>query len=176
MPCWCFNWVRPVNEPARELAGRRRRLVATLVDAVLVPALTLLLVMLTDVVEDAEDFADTAWVAHVFALAVLSYLLLNGFGLWRRGQTLGKQLMGIMVAPAASGSADAPASFWKLILIRAWFFPLMYLIVVPWLALIPLLDNVLILRSDRRCLHDLLAGTIVVRWPPRQNHSKGAVS
>ena len=40
------------------LAGRFRRLVATLVDAVLVPALALLLLTITDVMEDADDYAN----------------------------------------------------------------------------------------------------------------------
>ena len=35
------------------LAGRFRRLVATLVDAILVPSLSLVLLMITDVMEDA---------------------------------------------------------------------------------------------------------------------------
>jgi len=35
--------------------------------------------------------------------------------------------------------------------------------VVPWLAWLPLLDQIWILRKDRRCLHDLLCGTVVIR-------------
>lgn len=149
-----------------QLASRWRRLLATGVDAVLVPALTLVLVMLTDVVEDAEDYADNWWVFHVFLLAVLSYLLLNGVGLWRRGQTIGKLLMRVMIVPAATSDgtrADlAPAPFWKLICIRALFFPTLYLTVIPWVTLLPLIDQLLIFRHNRRCLHDLLAGTVVV--------------
>ena len=40
------------------LAGRGRRLVATVIDAILVPTLTIVLVMITGVVEDAEDLAE----------------------------------------------------------------------------------------------------------------------
>ena len=72
------------------LAGRLRRLVATLIDAILVPSLTLVLVMIAGVVEDAEDYVDYWWIVWVLLLAVVSYLLLNGYGLWRRGQTLGQ--------------------------------------------------------------------------------------
>lgn len=149
------------------LAPRWKRLLATLIDAVLVPGLTLALVMLTDVAEDAEDYTDNAWMVHILLLAVLSYLLLNGFTLWRRGQTVGKWLLGIMIAPAivlrAPSGRPEPAPLWVLVCVRAWFFALLFVAVVPWLAWLPLLDQIWILRKDRRCLHDLLCGTVVIR-------------
>ena len=164
-------------------AGRLRRLVATLIDAVLVPALTLVLVMITDVVEDAEDYADSWWMVWVLLLAVASYLVLNGYGLLRRGQTLGKRLLGIAIvkAPAtADGDLDpTPAPFWKLIMIRALFFPALFLVIVPWITVLPLVDQLLIFGKRRRCLHDLAAGTVVVRVSPRpssQSPIQGAPS
>lgn len=164
------------------LAGRFRRLVATLVDAVLVPALALLLLTITDVMEDADDYANAGlMMLWVFLLAVVAYLILNGYTLWRRGQTLGKWVMGIAIVPASSllydsakNDGDAhqrayvpapfvPAPLWKLIFIRALFFPLLFMAVVPWVALLPVLDQALIFGKRRRCLHDLVAGTVVVR-------------
>ena len=56
---------------ARVLAGRATRLLATGVDAVLVPCLTLVLVMMTGVVEDAEDYLHAWWILHVFLLHVI---------------------------------------------------------------------------------------------------------
>jgi len=159
------------------LAGRFRRLVATLIDAILVPALSFVLVMTTDVMEDPEDYANPGlMVLWIFLLAVVSYLILNGYTLWRRGQTLGKWALGIAIV-AASGhireggmtgedegkNAYVPAPLWKLICIRALFFPLLFLTVVPWITLLPILDQALIFGKRRRCLHDFVAGTIVVR-------------
>lgn len=151
------------------LAGRGRRLAATLVDLVLVPLLTLVLVMLFGVVEHAEDYQSRAWIGWVLLLAVASYLLLNGYLLWHRGQTAGKALLGIrMVSPGTLQTAP----FWKLVGVRALFFPLLYLTPAWPLTLLPLVDQVLIFGRGRRCLHDLAAGTIVVRRspaaPPRQ--------
>ena len=150
-----------------ELAGRGRRLTATLVDAALVPSLTLFLVMVTGVVEDAEDFTDRWWVLWVLFLAIASYLLLNAVGLWRHGQTLGKRLLGIAIFAASNtrieGNVGKPAPFWKLVFIRALFFPLLFTIVVPSLAVLPVVDQAFIFGRRRRCLHDLLSGTIVVR-------------
>jgi uncharacterized RDD family membrane protein YckC len=169
------------------LAGRFRRLVATLVDAVLVPALALLLLTITDVMEDANDYANVGlMMLWVFLLAVVAYVILNGYTLWRRGQTLGKWVMGIAIVPASSLLYDSakndgdehqrayvpapfvpapfvPAPLWKLIFIRALFFPLLFMAVVPWVALLPVLDQALIFGKRRRCLHDLVAGTVVVR-------------
>jgi uncharacterized RDD family membrane protein YckC len=141
------------------LASRRRRLAATAIDAVLVPALTIFLVMLTGIVEDPEDYADNGWIAHVLLLAIVSYLLLNGYLLWRSQQTLGKRAMGIAVV-AADGST---VPWWRLIFVRAPFFALMFLLVVPPLTLLPLVDHLLVFGRRRRCLHDWLAGTEVVR-------------
>jgi len=155
------------------LAGRFRRLAATGIDAILVPAVTLVLVAATGVVEHAEDFRDNAWMLHVLLLAIGGYLLLNGYGLWRSGQTVGKWLCRIRIArapfvevsPGEAGEAGEPpvAPFWKLILIRAWFFPLLFVVVIPWLAWMPILDQGLIFTRKRRCLHDMLAGTVVLR-------------
>ena len=142
------------------LAGRWQRLGATAVDAVLVPGLTIVLVMAFEVMEDPEDFTSTWWMWWVLALAVASYLVLNGYGLARTGQTLGKRLFGIAVVKA---DALEPASFWKLICVRAPFFPLLFVVIYPPLMVLPLLDLLPIFGKARRCLHDRVAGTRVVR-------------
>ena len=72
------------------LAGRFRRLVATLVDAILVPSLSLVLLMITDVMEDAEDYVNVdLMLLWIFLLAIAAYIILNGYTLWHQGQTLG---------------------------------------------------------------------------------------
>ena len=94
------------------LAGRGRRLAAVILDAILVPLVAALLIMMTDVIEDAEDFVDNWWMLHVLLLAIAAYLALNGFTLWRYGQTLGKRLLGIAVIDTVSELPDeaTPAS------------------------------------------------------------------
>ncbi len=146
-------------------AGRGRRLLATLVDLVLVPALAVFLVMAFGVTEHAEDFTSGAWVGKVLALSVAAYLLLNGYLLWTRGQTVGKALLGICIVDAGGGRAP----LWKLVCIRALFFPFMYLIVIWPLTLLPLADVALVFTRSRRCLHDLAAGTRVVTVERRLN-------
>ena len=153
----------------RVLAGRGRRMTATLIDMLLVPSVTIFLVMVAGAVEDAEDYRNGRWILWVLLIAVLSYLLLNGYTLWRSGQTLGKKIMGIaMVASAATADghySSAPAPLWKLIGVRALSFPLLFAAVIPWVIALPILDQLFIFRTNRRCLHDLIAGTVVVRLP-----------
>lgn len=151
-----------VHSPDGRLASRTRRLVATVIDAVLVPSLTIILVMVTDIVEDAEDYANNMWMLWVILLAVTSYLLLNGYSLWRSGQTLGKRLLGIAIVSANSNGAQSPAPFWKLICIRALFFPFLFALMPPFI-LLPLIDQLFIFSKSRRCLHDHASGTVVIR-------------
>lgn len=161
-----------------KLASRLRRLTATLIDMLLVPAVTLLLVLVTGATEDAEDYASFSGLSlSILGLAVLSYLLLNGYTLFRSGQTLGKKLLGIAITvpkQLSNGSWHIePAALWRLILIRALFFPLLFLIpglavtpffTLPWLiAMLPVIDQVLIFSRNRRTLHDYLAGTAVTK-------------
>ena len=145
------------------LAGRLRRLFAALIDSTLVPSLTLLLVMIFGVVEDAQDYASNWWMLHVLLLAVLSYLLLNGYGLVKSGQTIGKRLFGIALVP----TTDQAVPVWRLVFVRGVFFALAYTIVLlpiaPLIVVITLIDHLLIFGQRRRCLHDLAAGTIVIR-------------
>jgi uncharacterized RDD family membrane protein YckC len=100
---------------------------------------------------------------RVLAFAVISYLLLNGVTLWRRGQTLGKWVVGIAIAPVGA-EVFVPAPWWKLVCIRALFFPLLFALLPPW-TLLPVADQITIFNRARRCLHDYAAGTMVVRLP-----------
>lgn len=146
------------------LAGRGRRLAATLIDMLLVPLLSIILIMMADVLEDAEDYQDNLWMIWVLLLAIASYLILNGYGLWQHGQTLGKRALGIAIVDSNN---QQPAPLWKLICIRALFFPLLFLsllvVALSPIALLPLLDQAFIFGTDRRCLHDYAAGTVVIR-------------
>lgn len=149
------------------LASRWRRLLATGIDAVLVPAITIFLVMVFDVVEQAEDFTDQWWAFHVLVLAIGTYLLLNGYTLWQSGQTLSKKLLDIAIViqqQKPDGEyALLPAPFWKLIAIRALFFPLLFVGIVPFLVWVPILILISIVGKQRRCLHDYASGTVVVK-------------
>ncbi len=142
------------------LAGRGRRLVATLIDVVLVPVVSILLMLVTGVLEHAADWSTSAMpFLRMIGLGLASYVLLNLWLLWTRGQTVGKAAMGIMIVDAKTGER---VPTWRLV-VRGLFFPTLYVIVlVPFIALIPVVDQALIVRKDRRCVHDWLCRTAVV--------------
>ena len=145
------------------LAGRGRRFVATLIDVVLVPVVAVLLMLVTGVLEHAADWSTSALPAlRMIGLGLASYVLLNLWLLWTRGQTVGKAAMGITIVDAKSGER---APIWRLF-IRGLFFPTLYMIVLlPYVALVPVIDQALIFRKDRRCVHDWICRTAVVTRP-----------
>jgi uncharacterized RDD family membrane protein YckC len=150
-----------MSAPMLPLAGRGRRFVATLIDMVLVPALAIFIMMVTGVLEHAEDWTSEAMpILRMVLLGLASYVLLNLYLLWTRGQTVGKAAMGIAIVRAGTGER---AALWRLI-VRGLFFPTLYLIVlIPYIALIPVVDQALMFRKDRRTVHDWVSGTQVVR-------------
>jgi uncharacterized RDD family membrane protein YckC len=96
----------------------------------------------------------------MIGLGLASYLLLNLWLLWARGQTLGKAIMGIMIVTAKTGTK---APLWRLFF-RGLFFPTLYLIVlIPFIALIPVIDQAFIFGKSRRCIHDWICGTSVIQ-------------
>jgi len=149
------------------LTRRWRRLLATGFDAILVPGVTIFLVMIFDVIEQADDFIDRWWTVHILAIAIGSYLALNGYTLWQSGQTLGKKIVGIAIItrqPQPDGTSEfLPPPFWKLIAVRALFFPLLFVGIMPFLIRIPALDLISIFGKQRRCLHDYFCSTVVVK-------------
>jgi uncharacterized RDD family membrane protein YckC len=80
----------------------------------------------------------------------------------RYGQSIGKRLMGIRVVR----TDGHPASVLRIILLRN---VTVYLIGVIIGALLPgvfaLVDALFIYGGKRRCLHDFIAGTVVVKVP-----------
>ena len=141
-----------------------RRAGATLVDVVVVPLVAFALLLVTGVMQSPEAYVDPQPLLRATGLGVAAYLLVNGGLLAARGQTLGKLITGIAIHDVTK---DEPAPLWRLVCLRALFFPLLYLPLlfgmVGVLALLPLLDIAFALRGDRRALHDLAAGTRVVR-------------
>ena len=139
-------------------AGHGRRLAASFIDLVVVAVAGLLLVILTGAFEDAEDYVGDP-LPRIIALGFATYFLVNGVPLWWRSQTVGKAILGLVVVTA--GSAD-PAPPWRLV-VRAPFFIAIYGMFLGMPGLIALVDHLLILRGNRRCLHDLICGTEVMR-------------
>ena len=77
----------------------------------------------------------------------------------RAGQTIGEEPAG---HPRRAAATAATAGLARIFFAR--YLPVTLLGVVPFVGgLVSLVDALLIFRDDRRCLHDQIADTIVVR-------------
>ena len=143
----------------RELAGRGTRLAAIIVDVIVLLAVNIPIAWALGWISlDAEPTA----AEHVrnTLLGIVLFLVVNGVLLARHGQTVGKRLLGIRIVRSDGSRVDALRMFgirygvgWLLELIPAQAILLTYALV----------DALLIFRDSRKCLHDTLADTIVVR-------------
>ncbi len=153
----------------RPLAGLIRRPIATIIDFLLIPLFGFILMLVSGAMEHAEAYAGNQLFIRPLLLGISSYVLVNGWLLYSRGQTLGKAIMGVTILSEKTGEKASILS----LLIRSLFFPTLYLTIpplmgitsffLPWIALMVVLDQMFIFGKNRQCLHDYLCGTIVVR-------------
>lgn len=97
----------------------------------------------------------------VFAMyGVISALMIaNVVLLTLRGQSIGKLMIGIQIVRALDGSR---AGFVKTVMLRWFLFAVVSSIQFIGMPLM-LGDILLVFRTDRRCLHDLVADTMVIK-------------
>jgi uncharacterized RDD family membrane protein YckC len=127
-----------------ELASRADRLFARLIDGLLLAAPFFLF---------TEDLGDAAKLAGcLLFLALLAY---QARLLTRDAQTIGKRALKIRVVTVAS---ERNGGFVTNVLKRAVVSGLLNAIPLYFLA-----DSLMIFREDRRCAHDFIAGTRVVK-------------
>lgn len=132
------------------LASRSERFKAAVIDSLLIYVPTVILV---SVFPKKEDIPGLAYAA--LGLYLLGLLFIQGGFLVARGQTIGKKLINIQIVRSKDGQNGG---FVNNVLLRT--------VVNGLITLIPLylLVDILFIFSDtKRCLHDRIAGTIVVK-------------
>lgn len=147
--------VRDVAGPGLALAGRGQRLLAALIDT----GIYLALLFGLNAVLGLQLFTSQSamQVATASLLGVAMFLVVQGWPLVKRGQTLGKIALGLRIV-RPDGSRVGPG---RLLGLRYGVGFLLAL--VPVLGNVySLLDSLLIFRESRKCLHDNIADTIVV--------------
>jgi uncharacterized RDD family membrane protein YckC len=154
--------VRDVPErPAFGLASRGLRLTAAIVDGVLSLLVTLPLVFYTGYLEKAlagtVDYT-TGYAISLFGLAM--FAAIHGYLLVKHGQTMGKRWVGTRIVNVGDGRVPSIGA------LLARYATMKLVAFVPLVGGIFALINIMfIFRRDRRCLHDLVAGTKVVVMP-----------
>ena len=138
----------PPDGPVSDLllAGRGTRFVAKVID---IAALIFLVVLVVFFLA----LSDTLLV--IAMLVLLAYPIVQVVLLMQYGQTIGKRLVGIRIVMASTGENGG---FVPNVLLRAWLN-----FIISIIPLYGLVDVLFIFREDRRCIHDLIAGTRVVR-------------
>jgi uncharacterized RDD family membrane protein YckC len=144
-----------------ELAGRGRRFGAYMIDAIIAGIALVVVVALNLGISWADIIRDPMTqqipIAGSIGFLVI-FMAINGYFLVTKGQTLGKWMLGIRIVDAASNGA---ATAVKLLGLR--YVLVLLVMAIPMIGqLLGLIDVLFIFRSDRRCVHDLLAGTKVV--------------
>ena len=150
---------RYVPPPDSELATRGSRFVAAMVDGLIGSSITFPLLYATGVWATLARREEVPFgkLLGISAIGFLGFLLIHGYLLKTKGQTVGKWLLGVRIADLDG----AVPSFGTLIFRR--YLPITLISQTPVVgAYFPLLDDLFIFREDHRCIHDLLAGTKVV--------------
>ncbi|MES2939766.1 MAG: RDD family protein [Pseudomonadota bacterium] len=150
--------IAPAGETDR-MATRWQRLWAALVDV----ALAIAVLWLVSVVTPWNPWMDSGagWLAPQLLPATAGFaifLLLHGWLLAARGQTIGKALFKIRIARPDG----TPASLGRLVGLRYGVGTLVNVIPAAG-QVFAIADALLIFRAPRRCVHDYIADTVVLK-------------
>ncbi|MET3395679.1 MULTISPECIES: RDD family protein [Variovorax] len=151
--------VQPGGGQSGELASRGTRFLSAMLDAGISIAAIWLLATFTPI-NLWEDDGLGIWEPRISSAAsgVVLYLVLHGYLLATRGQTIGKALFKIRIA-RPDGSR---AQIGRILALRDG--PLFFTSIWPLLGPIyVLIDCLFIFRASRRCLHDQIADTVVLQ-------------
>lgn len=141
------------------LASRKLRFIGAIVDslcsAVVFVPLFVFSGLMQRTMEGQLSYRDTLFI-NLIGLGL--FLLINGYLLATAGQTIGKRLVGTRIVNV---SDERKPKF--LTLVGARYATTWLIGLIPGVGnLYGLVDVLLIFREDRRCVHDLIAGTKVI--------------
>lgn len=142
-----------------EIATRGDRFVATIIDGVILLLLSAPFFYFIGVWDTPTEGAPFPIVKLL--LTALSgftiYMVVNGWLLAKHGQTVGKRYVKIKIVSITGEQV----SLQRILLAR--LLPIQLMSFIPVIGnIITLIDVLFIFRKDRRCIHDLIAGTKVV--------------
>lgn len=141
------------------LASRWNRLFGAIIDGIISLLVAIPLMFLFGMWDAIKTGVEPPFMTTLGS-AIVSFILfiaIHGHFLRVNGQTIGKKLVGTKIV----GVDNAQADFNTVILKR--YLPITAVSVVPIAGqFLPLIDVLFIFRGDKRCVHDLIAGTKVV--------------
>ncbi len=142
-----------------ELASRWKRLFAALIDTVIALAFSIPLMMVMGVWDDAMNGIQPGFGTTLFmgALGVVFYVAVHGYFLATNGQSIGKKVLSIRIVDMNGELLP----FAKLMGMR--YAPVVVVSLIPFIGqYLITIESLFVFRKDKRCVHDLIAGTQVV--------------
>ncbi len=147
--------VNVVSKVAGEKATRSDRLVAAIVDGVLGVVCFIPVFMLVGFDNLSQPTLTLS--AGLLGYGILSTLVLHGYLMYQRGQTIGKSLMSIRIENLDGTQASFTTIYFK----RMLCMQLLSLVPSVGQFIAGFVNPLFIFGKDKRCLHDHLAGTKV---------------
>ncbi|MBJ6764256.1 RDD family protein [Myxococcaceae bacterium JPH2] len=138
--------------PTHQLAERGARFSANLIDQIVVYAPLLVLGILGGMFGDEESASVGLILLGI--LGTLGALVLQCVRVHQSGQSIGKRMMRIKVVRMDGSRADTA----RIIVLRN----VIPTLVGSFCSVLSIVDPMFIFGNERRCLHDLMADTIVV--------------
>jgi uncharacterized RDD family membrane protein YckC len=142
------------------LASRGLRFTAAIIDGVIAAFVMVPLMFFSGYWDSVLAGDPPSYVASfgIAAAAMVVFVVIHGYWLAKHGQTIGKRVVGIRIVNVSDELVPAFTT-----LVGARYGVVWLASLIPGVGvLISLIDDLFIFRSDRRCLHDLIAGTKVV--------------
>ena len=143
-----------------ELASRWYRLWGALIDGLIAMVIWLPVLYLTDYWERALEGQLTLIETTISGiLGFLLFILLHSYLLAKNGQTIGKMVVGTKIVSVTSNEI---LPLGKVLLLR--YLPISVVTQLPMVGqFFVLVDSLAIFSKEKRCVHDLIAGTKVIK-------------
>jgi uncharacterized RDD family membrane protein YckC len=154
------GWPGQASGEVEELASRLSRLIASFVDALvmMVFALPLYVILISRYGGSLLDSSDAFRITWIGIPSLFFFVGVNSYFWATRGQSIGKMVLGIKIV-----CIDGDKATWRRI-VGLRILPMQLLSWIPYIGgVISLVDVLFIFRANRRCIHDEIARTKVVR-------------
>ncbi len=157
-----------VDDDSPILATRGARFAAALVDTLISFALYLAIMLPMYGFESLRSHGHSEPLRGTLVYYGLGFAVEAWF-LYRSSQTLGKMALGLRIVRRDGGHASFGRSFWLRSVVAS------AVVFVPVIGLLTwVIDSLFIFGKSRRCVHDLLADTIVVTAASSQAAARAA--
>lgn len=153
-----------MKEENNDLASRGSRLVAVIIDGIIAVPILIVIAKLTGfwdriiprlVSGTPLNFEE---IIIIFCVGQCLFLILNGYFLSKDGQTIGKRIIGIKIVGIQRENVG---------LMKIYFLRYLITSIISQIPVIRsffnLINILFIFGKERRCLHDRIAGTVVVK-------------